>query len=407
MRIIVQKFGGSSVADIEKRKKVVEKIIKTSQDGFDVIVVPYDMGRHPQTYATDSLIRLVKEDDEHMVCLRGKDLLMTCGEIISCAVMAQRLRDHGFNASPMTGWQAGIITNNDFSEARILKIFPQAVIQELEKGNIPIVAGFQGMSESGQITTLGRGGSDTTATALGVALKAEAVEIYTDVEGILTADPGILDDPRIIPEIHYTEAGEMSGQGARVLHKRCIAPAFRHKIPLWVKPALTNGRGTLITEKDNQDSIPFEQRRVVTSLVQVENMAQVIVDLIDAKDRSLTRLELLRAMKDAGISIDQINIIREKFYFIVVEHQVMSVVGICKERGLPLSIHHGCAKLSCIGIGMKGTPGVMAAIQEALAGAGVNILQSTDSHITISCLIRQDDLKVAISALADKFNLRR
>jgi aspartate kinase len=403
---MVQKFGGSSVSDGDRREKVLEKIAKARGDGFAVVVVISAMGRHPEPYATDSLIRLIKTCEDHDVCLRDKDLLMSCGEVISCVVMAQKLRDEGIDAVAMTGWQAGIITDDNFSESRILRICPDALKVELEKGRVPVVAGFQGITETGQITTLGRGGSDTTATALGAALKADAVEIYTDVEGVLTGDPRVMNDPRVIPEMHYTEAGEMSGEGAKVLHKRCIAPAFLHHIPLWVKPTLTNGRGTLVTDRDDQDDLPFEQRRVVTSIVQVENMAQMIVDLIDARERSLTRLELLRALKEAGVSIDQINIIREKFYFIVEEHNVMSVVGICKEMDIPLSINHGCAKVSCVGIGMKGTPGVMAAIQEALAGVGVNILQSTDSHITISCLIKQKQLQAAVSALADKFNLR-
>ncbi|MFP4498540.1 MAG: aspartate kinase [Vulcanimicrobiota bacterium] len=404
MNIIVQKFGGSSVADEEKREKVIEKILRAKQEGNHVVVVLSAMGRAPHPYATDTLIGLVKFSEKHQICPRDLDLLTSCGETISCVVMAQSLRDRGHDAIALTGWQAGIITDNNFCDARIRKIQPDFILHNLEQGKTPIVTGFQGLSEDGEITTLGRGGSDTSATALGVALKAKAIEIYTDVDGVLSADPRILDSPRQIPELNYIEAGEMSGQGAKVLHKRCIGPAHQHSIPLWVKSTLTDNPGTRISNDTVEEG--FETGRVVTTIVHVDSMAQIAVDLIDTQDRSLMRLELLRAFWNAGISIDFINVIREKLYFIVNEHEVMQVVAICRELDLPVSINHDCAKVSCVGIGMKGTPGVMASIQEALASAGVNMLQATDSHVTISCLVKGKDLKNAVAALADKFNLR-
>jgi len=404
MEIIVQKFGGSSVADCEKRNHVIDRIIECKNRGKSVVVVLSAMGRAPQPYATDSLIRLICDDPEKSVCLRDKDLLMSCGEIISCVVLAQMLRDRGYDAVSLTGWQAGFITDDNYSEAKILHINPERIFSELENGKIPIVTGFQGISSDGEITTLGRGGSDTTATAIGVALDAEEIEIYTDVEGVMTGNPRVLKDPRAIKELNYLEAGEMSGEGARVLHKRCIAPAAMHNIPLWVKEYSSGKRGTRISQEIEKEA--FERRRVVTSVVDVPDMAHIAVDLIDARDRSLSRLELLRAFGRASISLDLINVVREKLYFIVKEEDVMRVVGICKDFDLPVQIIHGCAKVSCVGIGMKGTPGVMAAIQEALASAGVNILHATDSHITISLLIKQRDLRRAIDALADKFGLR-
>lgn len=404
MRIVVQKFGGSSVADHEKRNRVIDRIIEGRNRGMDVVVVLSAMGRSPQPYATDSLIDLICSGSEKTVCLRDKDLLMSCGEIISCVVLSQMLRDRGYDAVAITGWQAGFVTDDDYSEARILHINPERIFSELQNGKIPIVTGFQGISPDGEITTLGRGGSDTTATTLGVALDAEEIEIYTDVDGVMTGDPRVLKDPRTIKELHYLEAGEMSGEGAKVLHKRCITPASRHNIPLWVKAYSSGKRGTRISREIEKEA--FERRRVVTSVVDVPDMAHIAVDLIDAKDRSLSRLELLRTFGKMSVSLDLINVVREKLYFIVKEEEVMKVVGICKEFDLPVQIIHGCAKISCVGIGMKGTPGVMAAIQEALASAGVNILHATDSHITISLLIKQRDLRRAIDALADKFSLR-
>jgi len=404
MRILVQKFGGSSVASEERRLKVVDRIMEARGRRMNIVVVLSAMGRAPAPYATDSLIDLICKGEEHDVCLRNKDLLMSCGEMISCVVLSQMLRNAGVESITLTGWQAGIITDNNHTEARILHIDPGQIMTALEEGKIPIVTGFQGMTIDGQVTTLGRGGSDTTATALGVALKAEAVEIYTDVDGVMSADPKILKDPRSIPELHYMEAGEMSGEGAKVLHKWCISPAELHDIPLWVKDFSGSRKGTRISNKIEKES--FEKRRVVTSVVDVPNMAHISLDLIDSPDRSLARLEILRSFREAGISLDLINIVREKLYFIVKEERVMDVVGICKDFEIPVRIIHGCAKISCVGIMMKGTPGVMAAIQEALASAGVNILHATDSHITISVLIKQRELKRAIESLADKFSLR-
>lgn len=404
MKILVQKFGGSSVADRQKREKVIEKIISAQKKDYHVVVVLSAMGRAPQPYATDTLISLVKYSEDHDVCPRDTDLLMSCGEIISCVVLAQMLRDRGYAAVTVTGWQAGILTDDNYSESRILQVNPELIIEKLKEGKIPVVAGFQGITSTGEVTTLGRGGSDTTATALGVALDAEAVEIYTDVDGVMTADPRILDRPRKIPELHYLEAGEMSGEGAKVLHKRCIAPAYRHKMPIWVKSTTSDSPGTRISAEIEKEA--FEKHRVVTSIVHVPDVAQIVIDLIDAHDRSLARLELLRNLGEAGISLDLINVVREKLYFIVPENHVINVVEICKKLDIPFKIIHNCAKVSCIGIGMKGTPGVMSAIQEALTSAGVNLLHSTDSHISISCLVKKKDLKRAVSALSDKFNLR-
>ncbi|MCE1248875.1 MAG: aspartate kinase [Firmicutes bacterium] len=404
MKIVVQKYGGSSVADKERMLQVMEKVAAAKDRGMDVVVVLSAMGRKPAPYATDSLINLMCEGAGKDICLRDKDLLMSVGETISCVVFSQLLRDNGYDSVAMTGWQAGIITDNNFSEARILCIDPTQVLRYLEEGKIPVVTGFQGMTVNSDVTTLGRGGSDTTATALGVALDAEEVEIYTDVDGVLAADPRTMKNPRQIPELHYMEAGEMSGEGAKVLHKRCIAPVEQYNVPVWVKSFSGTGRGTRISDEIEKQA--FERTRVVTSVVDVPDVAHISVDLIDAADRSLTRLELLRSFKEAEVSLDLINIVREKLYFIVREEQVMDVVGICKDFDLPVQIIHGCAKISCVGIGMKGTPGVMAAIQEALAGAGINILHSTDSHITISVLVKQEHLQLAIDALADKFGLR-
>lgn len=403
MKILVQKFGGSSVSDEEKREKVISKIIGAQKAGYAVVVVLSAMGRHPEPYATDTLIRLIENGGDQKVCPRDKDLLMSCGEVISCVVLAQMLRDRGVKAVSLTGWQAGFITDGNFCEAKILRIEPEMILDSLQAGKIPIVAGFQGISEKGEITTLGRGGSDTTATALGAALKADSVEIYTDVDGILAADPSLLDNPRKIPQMHYMEAGEMASEGAKVLHKRCVAPAEKFEVPLRVKSALADSPGTLICSEIEKEAL--ERRRVVTSIVHVPDMAQIEVDLIDAADRSKIRLTLLKMMGEKGISLDLINIVRERLYFIVNENRVGEVAEICEQMDLPLKIVHNCSKVSCIGIGMKGTPGVMAAIQEALADAGVNVLHATDSHITISCLIKSKDLKKAASALSKKFRL--
>ncbi|MGE5423588.1 MAG: aspartate kinase, partial [Ignavibacteriales bacterium] len=245
MSIIVQKFGGTSLASDEHRDRVCQSILREKHRGNNVVVVVSAMGRASDPYATDTLINLVKDENlnPHR---REMDLLMSCGEIISGVVLSSNLQIMGEKSTFLTGFQAGIITNKTHGDARIISVDPQIIQQLLADGYIVIVAGFQGVSEEGQITTLGRGGSDVTASALGVALGAEVVDIYTDVEGIMTADPRIVKNARVLDAITYNEVCQLAREGAKVIHPRAVEIAMEGNTPLRIRSTFSDGTGTLV-----------------------------------------------------------------------------------------------------------------------------------------------------------------
>ncbi len=249
MKIIVQKFGGTSVASPHTRELVVNKVKEAIGNGYSPVVVVSAMGRKGDPFATDTLINMLKSvnpspEDHEM------DLLMACGEIISSAVMAATLQEAGLKSKALTGGQAGMITDNEYGNAKIRKVEPDHLLQLIEQGIIPVICGFQGVTEDHKnITTLGRGGSDTSAAAFGVALKADKVEIYTDVDGVMTADPRVVKDAKIIKQISYDEIREMAHQGAKVIHPRAVEIVMRYGVPMVVKSTFSDAQGTLITKE--------------------------------------------------------------------------------------------------------------------------------------------------------------
>ncbi|MGL5868099.1 aspartate kinase, partial [Clostridium chrysemydis] len=231
MKIVVQKFGGTSVSTKERRERVVNKVISAIKEGYSPIVVVSAMGRKGEPYATDTLLSLVdcnfKDSNK-----QAQDLLMCCGEFISSVVMSNELFNNGVNAVPLTGGQAGIITDDVFSDAKHKEVDSKELLRLVENGKVPVVTGFQGITEKGYFTTLGRGGSDTSAAILGAAVNAERIEIYTDVDGIMTADPRIVKEASLIDVISYTEVFQLADQGAKVVHPRAVDIAMKHNIPL-------------------------------------------------------------------------------------------------------------------------------------------------------------------------------
>jgi len=234
MRIVVQKFGGTSVHTRELREKAAMKVKEAYEEGFTPVVVVSAMGRKGAPYATDTLITLAQEEFPE-IDARNLDLLLSCGEIISSVIMVQALRRVGLRAVALTGGQAGIITNRSFGDATVLRVEPDRIIKYLKDGYVAVVAGFQGVTEDGEITTLGRGGSDTTAVVLGVALQADYVDIFTDVEGVMTADPRIVPEAQILRGLTYTEAAEIVQQGAKVIHHKAMDVAREYRIPIRVR----------------------------------------------------------------------------------------------------------------------------------------------------------------------------
>jgi len=404
LRIIVQKFGGTSVSTAERRQQVVDKIVKAKHAGFTPVVVVSAMGRKGEPYATDTLINLVK-GVTHEVSMRELDLVMCCGELISGAVVATTLQGAGLDAVMLSGGQAGILTDKNFGNARLLKVDPSRILQYVQLGKTVVIAGFQGMTADGDLTTLGRGGSDTTASAIGVALNAEFVEIYTDVEGVMTADPRIVSDAKILDVISYNEVCHLAHQGAKVIHPRAVEIAMQKNIPLVVRSTFSDAPGTLITNiTDELDGANISDRPVV-GVTQVPGIAQLKVGTHKFQDRPDRSLQVFKAMAEAGISIDLINVHPTWVFFTVREEVLERAKALLDNLGYEVELNADCAKVSIVGGGIHELPGVMARVVEALTDANVAILQTVDSHNTISCLIPEAKIAEAVKALHEQFSL--
>ena len=405
MRIIVQKFGGTSLATPAYRDLVAERVLAAARRSLLPIVVVSAMGRAGDPYATDTLLELGRQvgaDDAP----RETDLLMACGEIISAVVLAGTLRRKGLPALVLTGGQAGIVTDRNFSNARILRVQPDHLRRHLDRGDVCVVAGFQGMAETGDITTLGRGGSDTTAAALAVAVRAELVEIYTDVSGVKTADPRIVPEARTLSMLSYEEIFQMAQQGAKVVHPRAVELAMRANVPVRVRSTFDDPEvesGTLIThgfEADTQWDVP---PRTVTGVTHLAYVVQCSLDGPPLDHTSTVRI--FRLLADAGISVDLINVAPDRRRFIIASGDAVRARRLLEETGFPVQFNPDCAKVSVVGTGMRGVPGVMASVVEALADEGIPILQTADSHVTISCLVTRADMERSVQALHRKFHL--
>lgn len=395
MRILVQKYGGTSVATEEGRRRVADRILQAQADGWSPVVVISAMGRYPEPYATDSLLGLVKPYGEHLDA-RETDMLAACGEILSCVVVSHYLRSRGAKARAFSGPGAGIRTDDGFGEARVQSVDPQRLLQALHGGEIPVVAGFQGATPAGDVATLGRGGSDTTAVVLGAALGAE-VEIYTDVEGVMTADPRVVKEARVLAGITFQEMGEMANEGAKVVHPRAVEMAEAHDVPVVVRSTFSDAPGTRIVDR------PTAEGQMVTGVVTVGGLSRVRLDFEEVEDLESARARVFEELAAAGLSLDLINLMVRRMYFIVRTEALRT--ELLDRLGFPYEIRDGCAKVSVIGQGMRGMPGVMLRIHRALRKAGVDLLHSTDSHITISCLVPEEDLGRAAEALHREFGL--
>lgn len=395
MKIIVQKFGGTSVSTQQRREMVADKVIDAIKKGYKPVVVVSAIGRKGDPYATDTLLSLIDNEKAYLE-KREYDILMSCGEIISCVVMAEVLSKRGLKPRVLTGGQAGIITNDNFGNADILRIDTTKLINYINEGYVPVVAGFQGMTQSGEITTLGRGGSDITGTALGAALKAEFVEIYTDVDGIMTADPRIVDDAHLIETMSYNEVFQFADQGAKVIHPRAVEYAMKVNIPVYIKNTMSNSKGTLITA--SRESIG----RIITGITHMSSRTQISVEYGEENQNVDDVFDILAANK---ISIDLINVFPNYRVFTVDSKLEENVKKILDELKLKYTVVSNCSKIAVIGNGMRGIPGVMAKILKALKEKNIKVLQTADSHTTIWCLVKEEDTTNAIKALHEAFEL--
>lgn len=404
MRILVQKFGGTSLSSPQARTRVIEHIRRELANQYRLVVVVSAMGRRGEPYATDTLLDW-SEQNGNGLPLREKDLLLCCGEIISAATLCSLLQHEGITATVLTGAQAGFITDNQFGNARILDVRPDRVRAELEQVQVVIVTGFQGQTESGDFTTLGRGGSDTSATALGAALRAEMVDIYTDVNGILTADPRIVEEARPLSHVSYTEICNMAYQGAKVIHPRAVEIAMQSLIPVRVRSTFTDSEGTLVTQPDGFHDVQMGiVDRYVTGVAYVSNVTQISVDC----DRTEgLQLKVFKTMAENSISVDFINVTPTGVVYTVFDSDSEKAISALQGLNLKPKSLSGCAKVSVIGGGINGVPGIMAKIVEALSEYDIPILQSADSNTTIWLLVKKEDMVQALRALHSKFELHR
>ena len=394
------------MATAERRVSVVSKVAEAVHSGYSPVVVVSAIGRSGDPYATDTFLSMVKG-----ICpdlpKRELDLLMSCGEVISGTVLVSTLNSLGFEAVLFTGGQAGIITDQEFGDARIVRVEPSRILEQLAKGKVVVVTGFQGKTEDGQITTLGRGGSDTTASALGVALDAEAIDIYTDVEGIMTADPRIVEDARTIDTLTYNEICQMAYQGAKVIHPRAVEIAMQRNIPLRIKSTFSNAPGTLVTNvcPDRGVGTDITSDRILTGIAHTPNVTQLRVLTGDIPDQHLTDKRIFKSMALADISVDFISVQPEAVLYTVQDEVATKAVKILQNMGFEPGVVPSCAKVSIVGGGIAGVPGVMADMVEALSDAGIPILQSADSHTTIWVLVHKEDMVTAVQTLHQKFHL--
>ncbi|MFC0080920.1 aspartate kinase [Aciditerrimonas ferrireducens] len=402
MGLVVQKFGGTSVGDAERIREVADHVARTRRQGKEVVVVVSAMGK-----TTDDLLRLA-DDVSPVQPARELDMLLTAGERVSMALLCMALAGLGVDAVSFTGSQAGIITDTDHTRARILEVRADRLREALADGKVPVVAGFQGVSTARDVTTLGRGGSDTTAVALAAALGAEVCEIYTDVTGVFTADPRVVPTARRLARISFEEMLDLAASGGRVLQLRSVEFARNHGVPLHVRSSFTWEPGTWVVEEDAS-----MENAVVTAVAHDTSEAKVTVTGVP--DRPGLAARLFRALADRSINVDMIvqNVSQHgttDISFTVPKVDVASTVEVAsamaREIGAGEVAADDCiAKVSLVGAGMRSHPGVSATMFEVLAEQGINIEMISTSTIRITCVVRAEQVEQAVQALHRAFGL--
>ncbi len=394
-RIAVLKFGGTSVANRAERAIAYQRIRDAREAGFATVAVVSAIGRPPDPYATDTLLGLVGERSGSA----NADLLLSAGELISAAIFADELTAGGIEAVALSGAQAGIVTDARHGDARILRVEPRAIHEALDRGIVPVVAGFQGATGAGVVTTLGRGGTDLSALAIGHALDAERVDIYTDVSGAMTADPRRVPEAQTIPRASLGEMTELANHGATVVHDKAAEYAHRTGTRYSVK-GLRTDRGTLVEDRTHERPITG-----VTSTGRVTWVRIIRGDIESPKRRMETELEMFRRLAEAGVSIDQVTINQAGVAFVVAGDRGNEIRERLGDLNLAVRVREGCSKLSIVGSGMRGTPGVVHRIVDVLSQADVEIIHCTDSNMTISVLVPADHVTRAERAVHEKFGL--
>jgi len=404
MSLFVQKFGGSSVASVERIEKIAARIIRSRNAGHDVVVVVSAMGDE-----TDRLVSLANEVNyKGLDARRELDVLLSTGEQVTIALLAMTLLKHGFKAESVLGWQASILTDDEHNKARMLEIDETVLQEKIAAGIVPVVAGFQGVDQKGNITTLGRGGSDTTAVALAAVLKADECQIYTDVEGVFTTDPRVVEDARCLKQMTFEEMLELASLGSRVLHTRAVEFASKYQVPLRVLSSFEEKPGTLITKEDEAMEQP-----IISGIAFTRDEAKLTI--LGVKDVPGIALAILGPISDANIEVDMIvqNVAADMstdFTFTVrrddYEEAKQILENIAKSiDAREVSGDNKIAKLSLVGVGMRSHAGVASTMFKVLADESINIQMISTSEIKISVVLAEKYLELAARALHSAFGL--
>lgn len=402
MALIVQKFGGTSVADADRIREVAKHVAWTRQNGDDVVVVVSAMGK-----TTDELVRMA-DDVSSVTPGRELDMLLTAGERITMSLLCMALAELGVEAASFTGSQAGIITDTTHTKAKIVEVRANRLTEALARGVVPVVAGFQGVSTTRDITTLGRGGSDTTAVALAAALAADRCEIYTDVSGVFTADPRVVPSARRLRQVSFEEMLEIASTGGRVLALRSVEFARNHHVPVHVRSSFTWEPGTWVTEED-----PSMEQPIVSAVTSDVSEAKVTVTAVP--DRPGVAARVFRALADSAVNVDMIvqntsvdGTTDVSFTVGRAELEAARAIAgsLAPEIGArEILVDEGIAQVSIVGAGMKTHPGVTALMFETLAKQNINIEMISTSPIRISCVVRASSVDDAVRALHEAFGL--
>jgi len=402
MALIVQKYGGTSVSDIEKMQNVAKRIIKAKEEGNSIVVVLSAMEGE-----TDRLAQLAYSASDHPA-EREYDVLISTGEQVTVSLLAIILNEMGCKAKSFLGNQVKILTDKDHTQARILSVDTERINSELKKGNIVVLAGFQGVDQNNNITTLGRGGSDTSAVAVAAALNADYCEIFTDVDGVYTTDPNIYARARKLAKITYEEMLELASSGAKVLQQRSVEIAKRYGVPVYVRSSFNNERGTLVTKEDKE-----MEKEVVSGVTYDRDQAKITV--VNVPDKPGIAARLFTPISDQNIVVDMIiqNASVEGFTdltFTVPKKDMEEVQAILKKVAKEIGANRieydeNISKVSMVGVGMKSHAGVASRMFAALASEGINILMISTSEIKISCVVESKYTELAVRVLHDVFHL--
>jgi len=391
LKIVVQKYGGTSVNTKENRENILLNIKDALNEGLRPVIVVSAMGRKPEPYSTDALFSLLPNIES--TDLRSKDLLASVGELITTVIVSEELKLEGYKAEPLTGGQAGILTDNNFGEGKILDIDTSKIMKLLSDGIIPVVAGFQGISADNQITTLGRGGSDITATALGGALNAELIEIYTDVDGVMTADPNIVNSAELLDVIEYKDVFQLAEYGAKVIHPRAVEFAMKANVPVCVLNVKKGRKSQCTMINDGSDTV--RGKNMFSAVTSLGNCSQVEISFSNLKKEDT----MFSMLADNHISIDMINIFSDRKNFIIKKDDKRKLSEIMNTLNLDYVIKDDFTKITILGNQICGVPGVMAKIIAALYSNDIAVYQSTDSSSTISVLVESDKAQTAVNLL--------